>query len=67
MTRESETTVTVYVTYSGSAGARFDRTWYVERHLPLVMTSWSQYGLEEVRAFFPAPTCACRFALRRPS
>ncbi|MDR5832253.1 EthD family reductase [Caballeronia sp. LP006] len=68
MTRESETSVTVYVTYSGSAGARFDRTWYVERHLPLVMTSWSQYGLEEVTAFFPAgrqtgtlAICQCRF------
>ncbi|MFM0730567.1 EthD family reductase [Paraburkholderia sediminicola] len=68
MTYENETPVTIYVTYSGSADARFDRAWYVERHLPLVMTSWSQYGLESVTAFFPAgqqtrtlAICECRF------
>jgi uncharacterized protein (TIGR02118 family) len=68
MTHDNTTPVTVYVTYAGSAQARFDRTWYVERHLPLVMASWSQYGLEGVTAFFPASQqagtlaiCECRF------
>jgi len=68
MTHDNKAAVTVYVTYCGSADARFDRSWYVERHLPLVMTSWSQYGLEAVTAFFPAgqqtgtqAICECRF------
>lgn len=68
MTQKKETSITIYVTYSGSADDRFDRTWYVERHLPLVMTSWSQYGLEAITAFFPAgqqsetlAICECRF------
>jgi uncharacterized protein (TIGR02118 family) len=60
--------VTIYVTYEGEAGARFDRAYYVERHLPLVMRHWSQYGLDSVAAFFPAveqagtlAICECRF------
>lgn len=60
--------VTVYVTYTGAAHARFDRTWYLEHHLPLVMRSWAQYGLLGVAAFFPADLqdgtlaiCECRF------
>ncbi|MGF6767999.1 uncharacterized protein (TIGR02118 family) [Paraburkholderia sp. GAS199] len=68
MTQESTSPVTIYVTYSGAANARFDRDWYVDRHLPLVMTSWSRYGLEAVTAFFPAgqqdgtlALCECRF------
>jgi hypothetical protein len=32
-----DATVTIYVTYEGKAGARFDRAYYVDRHLPLVM------------------------------
>lgn len=62
------TPVTVYVTYEGPAHARFDRAWYVDRHLPLVMASWSRYGLESVTAFFPASAqsetlaiCECKF------
>lgn len=31
---------TVYVTYEGTPGDRFDRRYYVERHLPLVMGAW---------------------------
>lgn len=72
MTRDSEASVTIYVIYSGPANARFDRTWYVERHLPLVMASWSQYGLEAATAFFPAgraagtvAICECRFRDQR--
>jgi uncharacterized protein (TIGR02118 family) len=45
---------TVYVTYEGTSIDRFDRSYYVERHLPLVMQAWRRYGLQRVAAFFPA-------------
>lgn len=64
----NDSTVTLYVTYSGAPGARFDRAYYVDRHLPLVMHHWAQYGLTGVAAFFPAmeqpgtlAICECRF------
>ncbi|MBW0448479.1 EthD family reductase [bacterium M00.F.Ca.ET.228.01.1.1] len=44
----------VYVSYEGTPEDRFDRSYYVERHLPLVMQAWRRYGLEHVCAFFPA-------------
>ena len=44
----------VYVTYAGPAGSRFDREYYVERHLPLVLRAWTSYGLLGVAAFFPS-------------
>ncbi len=60
--------VTIYVTYTGRADARFDRDWYVDKHLPLVMKSWSQYGLDSVAALFRSgkqtgtqAICECRF------
>jgi uncharacterized protein (TIGR02118 family) len=59
---------TVYVTYDGTPNDRFDRSYYVEQHLPLVMQAWQRHGLESVAAFFPPPThrgtlviCECRF------
>ncbi|WP_144138323.1 EthD family reductase [Paraburkholderia sp. BCC1884] len=59
---------TVYVTYKGALGDRFDRSYYVEHHLPLVMQAWRRYGLESIAAFFPPVThvgtvviCECRF------
>ena len=63
---------TVYVTYQGSPGDRFDRSYYVEHHLPLVMQAWQRYGLESISAFFPPSPpplpdagtlaiCECRF------
>lgn len=58
----------VYVTYEGAPGDRFDRRYYVEHHLPLVLRAWQRYGLESVAAFFPPLThvgtlviCECRF------
>jgi uncharacterized protein (TIGR02118 family) len=58
----------VYVTYEGAPNDRFDRSYYVEHHLPLVLQAWQRYGLERVAAFFPALThvgtlviCECRF------
>jgi uncharacterized protein (TIGR02118 family) len=59
---------TVYVTYQGAPSDRFDRSYYVEHHLPLVMQAWQRYGLESISAFFPPLThvgtlviCECRF------
>ncbi|MFT4065222.1 EthD family reductase [Paraburkholderia sp.] len=59
---------TVYVTYEGTPDDRFNRSYYVEHHLPLVMQAWRRYGLERVAAFFPALThvgtlaiCECTF------
>lgn len=64
----NDSAVTVYVTYEGEPGARFDRAYYVGHHLPLVMRHWSHYGLTGVAAFFPAveragtlAICECRF------
>ncbi|NBI50335.1 MULTISPECIES: EthD family reductase [Burkholderia] len=58
----------VYVAYEGAPGDRFDQSYYVERHLPLVMHAWQRYGLESIAAFFPPSThvgtlaiCECRF------
>lgn len=60
--------ITVYVTYQGTPKTRFDRSYYVAHHLPLVMKAWQQYGLESVAAFFPAveetgtiAICECQF------
>jgi len=65
---QDDNTVVVYVTYQGTPEARFDRTYYVEKHLPLVTKAWGQYGLERISAFFPAidrtgtvAICECRF------
>jgi uncharacterized protein (TIGR02118 family) len=68
VTHTQDTPVTIYVTYEGAAGARFDRAYYVGHHVPLVMHHWAQYGLVSVAAFFPAvgqagtlAICECRF------
>ena len=59
---------TMYVTYPGDATTRFDRDYYVQHHLPLVMECWGPLGLESCAAFWPANTgpgtiaiCECRF------
>ena len=59
---------TLYVTYPGDAATRFDRDYYVARHLPLVMAAWGPLGLRSADAFFPAgdgggtvAVCVCRF------
>lgn len=58
----------IYVTYEGTPDSRFDRRYYVEQHLSLVLRNWQRYGLESVAAFFPAITqagtiaiCECHF------
>ncbi len=45
--------VTIYVSYVGPPTARFDRSYYVTRHLPLVMDVWGPLGLLKATAFFP--------------
>ena len=59
---------TMYVTYSGDAATRFDRDYYIQHHLPLVMECWGSLGLEGCAAFWPAVLgagticiCECRF------
>lgn len=59
---------TLYVTYPGDAGTRFDRDYYVAGHMPLVMACWEPYGLESCAAFFPPvdgagtiAICECKF------
>ncbi len=59
---------TVFVTYAGDSSTRFDRHYYVEKHLPLVTGAWAPYGLESIAAFFPAGSgegtiavCVCEF------
>ena len=46
--------VILYVTYAGDAQTRFDRDYWLNKHLPLVRACWSQYGLERTDGFFPA-------------
>jgi len=50
----SSSAVTIYVTYQGDQQSRFDREYYVNGHIPLVMKAWQQYGLLSAAAFFPA-------------
>ena len=45
---------TMYVTYPGDADTRFDRDYYLQNHLPLVMHCWGPLGLESCTAFWPA-------------
>ncbi len=59
---------TLFVTYPGDAGTRFDRDYYVASHLPMVMEAWGPCGLLSCAAFFPAgdgagtvAVCICRF------
>ena len=60
---------TMYVTYSGDVATRFDRDYYIQHHLPLVMECWGPFGLEGCAAFWPAVLgagticiCECRFS-----
>jgi len=56
------------VRYSGPAGSRFDREFYVDHHVPMVLKAWSRYGLLDAAPLFPADAeggllavCECRF------
>ncbi len=66
--KRSTNMATVYVTYPGDPGTRFDRDYYIHTHLPLVCESWKPYGLQSAAAFFPSgegagilAVCLCQF------
>jgi uncharacterized protein (TIGR02118 family) len=48
----------MFVTYAGDCTTRFDRQYYVNTHLPLVMTTWAPHGLRSAAAYFPATDTA---------
>ena len=54
---------TMYVTYPGDAGTRFDRDHYLHHHLPLVMACWGPLGLVSCAAFWPASSGAGTIAI----
>ena len=45
--------VLMTVTYRGEKTDRFDRSYYCDRHLPLVRAVWGPLGMETISAFFP--------------
>ena len=58
-----------FVVYPGDAKARFDRTYYVEQHVPLVERLWSPLGMQSISALFPSDenrgticVCICTFS-----
>jgi uncharacterized protein (TIGR02118 family) len=57
------TPVVVYVTYQGTQQDRFDRDYYDNVHLPLVMEAWGPYGLLVTDAFYPASVHAGTVAI----
>lgn len=44
---------TMHVTYRGDGSARFDKEYFVHKHLPLVVEAWGPFGLLSCAAFFP--------------
>ncbi len=59
---------TIFVTYPGDRTTRFDREYYVEKHLPLVTAAWGPLGMQSIAAFFPSgagegtiAVCVCQF------
>ena len=55
--------ITIYVICPGDEGTRFDRDWYVRRHLPLVMACWGPLGTGSCAAFWPADIGAGTIAI----
>ena len=60
--------VVVYITYTGDASTRFDRSYYRNHHLPLVMQYWKRHGLESLSVLYPEDLgigtiaiCECKF------
>ncbi len=67
MTSKSEAII-LYATYPDRKGDRFDQTYYVDHHLPIVMEAWAKYGLLSAAAFFSTDNgagtvaiCECKF------
>jgi uncharacterized protein (TIGR02118 family) len=58
---------TLIVSYPAVEGAEFDREYYVSKHVELVRTAWSGFGLQSAEILFPAPgkqPFACMTILR---
>lgn len=55
--------VRIFVFYTSQPGATFDRNYYVDRHLPIVMKAWKQYGLISAQAFFPSENASGTLAM----
>jgi uncharacterized protein (TIGR02118 family) len=60
--------VIIFVTYQGDAESRFDRAYYVERHVPMLRRVFGPLGMTSAQAFFPASDeagtiaiCECRY------
>lgn len=58
----------MFVTYTGDTDTRFDKQYYLDHHMPLVLEAWSPYGLTNATALFEAGTnpgviavCVCEF------
>ena len=43
----------LFVTYPSGGATRFDRAYYLSRHLPLVREAWEPHGMSSIAAFFP--------------
>ncbi|QDE37737.1 EthD family reductase [Luteibacter pinisoli] len=61
--------IVIYVTYVGEPSDRFDRAYYEETHLPLVLRAWKKYGLLGATAYFPSRShtgtrCICECVFR---
>jgi uncharacterized protein (TIGR02118 family) len=41
--------IVVSVSYPNTEGTRFDETYYLERHMPLVHHRWASMGLQEAK------------------
>jgi uncharacterized protein (TIGR02118 family) len=54
---------TMFVTYTGDSTTRFNREYYVNTHLPLVMDAWGPHGLRSATAYFPATDAAETIAI----
>ena len=46
--------ITMYVTYAGDAGTKFNRDHWMNVHLPLVREAWEPHGLLSAGGFFPS-------------
>jgi uncharacterized protein (TIGR02118 family) len=60
--------VIIFVTYQGNAESRFDRVYYLERHLPMLRRLFGPLGLTSAQALFPpsqesgtVAICECRY------
>jgi len=48
--------IVVTVLYPTQAGSRFDQTYYMQKHMPLVRSRWKDMGLQEARVLRGAGT-----------